>query len=103
MAIVKTITDFDGNTVYPKTLSSAVLNSDGTSVSADIEELNNNKANSDSPALTGTPTAPTAKAGTNSDQIATTKFVQNAVSGNFHIGSNKPSKACIWFDTSINN
>ena len=32
----------------------------------------------DSPALTGTPTAPTAAAGTNTNQIATTEFVQTA-------------------------
>ena len=35
----------------------------------------------DSPALTGTPTAPTAASGTNTTQLATTAFVQNAVSG----------------------
>ena len=34
-----------------------------------------------SPTFTGTPTAPTAAAGTNTTQIATTAFVQNAVSG----------------------
>lgn len=34
-----------------------------------------------SPALTGTPTAPTATAGTNTTQIATTAFVQTAISG----------------------
>lgn len=34
-----------------------------------------------SPALTGTPTAPTATAGTSSTQIATTEFVTNAISG----------------------
>lgn len=34
------------------------------------------KANTASPALTGTPTAPTATAGTNNTQIATTAFVQ---------------------------
>jgi hypothetical protein len=34
-----------------------------------------------SPALTGTPTAPTATAGTNTTQVATTAFVQTAVSG----------------------
>ena len=34
-----------------------------------------------SPALTGTPTAPTASSGTNSTQIATTAFVAAAVSG----------------------
>lgn len=38
------------------------------------------KANLASPALTGTPTAPTATAGTNTTQIATTAFVTNAVS-----------------------
>lgn len=37
--------------------------------------------NSDSPAFTGTPTAPTASAGTNTTQIATTAFVQTAVAG----------------------
>lgn len=35
----------------------------------------------DSPALTGTPTAPTATSGTNTTQIATTAFVADAVSG----------------------
>lgn len=38
------------------------------------------KANLASPALTGTPTAPTAAAGTNTTQIATTAFVQSAMS-----------------------
>ena len=38
------------------------------------------KANLSSPALTGTPTAPTANAGTNSTQIATTEYVATAVS-----------------------
>lgn len=37
------------------------------------------KANIDSPALTGTPTAPTAAGGTNTAQIATTAFVMAAV------------------------
>lgn len=37
------------------------------------------KANLASPALTGTPTAPTAAAGTDTTQIATTAFVKNAV------------------------
>lgn len=39
------------------------------------------KAPLESPALTGTPTAPTASNGTNTTQIATTAFVQNAVQG----------------------
>ena len=36
-----------------------------------------------SPSLTGTPTAPTAAAGTNNTQIATTAFVQTGLSGKF--------------------
>ena len=39
------------------------------------------KADSNSPTLTGTPLAPTAASGTNNTQIATTAFVQSAVSG----------------------
>lgn len=38
-------------------------------------------ASVDSPAFTGTPTAPTASAGTNTTQIATTAFVQTAING----------------------
>ena len=41
----------------------------------------NSKANLASPALTGTPTAPTAADGTSTTQIATTAFVQGAVGG----------------------
>jgi hypothetical protein len=44
-------------------------------------------ANTASPALTGTPTAPTATAGTNTTQIATTAFVTTAVTAG--TGSNK--------------
>jgi hypothetical protein len=39
----------------------------------------NSKANSISPALTGTPTAPTAASGTNTSQLATTEFVTTAI------------------------
>ena len=35
----------------------------------------------DSPAFTGTPTAPTARAGSSSNQLATTEFVTSAISG----------------------
>lgn len=44
------------------------------------QDIINNYAPLNSPALTGTPTAPTAGQNTNSDQIATTKFVKTAVS-----------------------
>ena len=41
-----------------------------------------NKADVASPAFSGTPTAPTAEANTNTDQIATTAFVMNAFAAN---------------------
>lgn len=41
----------------------------------------NTRAPKESPAFTGTPTAPTASAGTNTTQIATTAFVQAATGG----------------------
>ncbi len=44
------------------------------------------KADLNSPALTGTPTAPTASTGTNTTQLATTAFVQTALSGAFSAG-----------------
>lgn len=46
-----------------------------------VHPSDTSKANVNSPTLTGTPQAPTAAAGTSTDQIATTQFVQNAVSG----------------------
>lgn len=49
-----------------------------------------------SPALTGTPTAPTASGGTNTTQIATTAFVQTAV-------SDKISNATDSFGSKVNN
>lgn len=44
-----------------------------------VMEMVMSKAPKDSPALTGTPTAPTAAAGTNTQQIATTAFVAAAI------------------------
>lgn len=49
------------------------------SLADQLVEMVANKAPLDSPALTGTPTAPTAAAGTNTTQIATTAFVAAAV------------------------
>lgn len=45
------------------------------------------KADSASPALTGVPTAPTASAGTNTTQLATTAFVRTALSALYPVGS----------------
>ena len=61
-----------------------------------------------SPALTGTPTAPTAASGTNTTQIATTAFVQSAVSGLGGGGASvttsdaapsSPSAGDLWYNT----
>ena len=52
-------------------------------LTTNLSQLSNTvdtKAPKESPTLTGTPTAPTAAAGTNTTQIATTAFVQTAVS-----------------------
>jgi hypothetical protein len=60
-----------------------------TLVEADISGLVSNlalKAALASPAFTGTPTAPTATAGTNTTQLATTAFVQEALGGGSSAG-----------------
>jgi hypothetical protein len=52
----------------------------GTEIDDEFESIETavgTKADLSSPAFTGTPTAPTASAGTNSTQIATTAFVAN--------------------------
>lgn len=61
------------------------LDLEGTRV---LVEQINKKANAASPALTGTPTAPTADLGTNTDQIATTAFVKAAVDAKTSITGN---------------
>ena len=48
-----------------------------------------------SPTLTGTPTAPTATAGTNTDQIATTAFVQDAASSGSYTPTVSASTNCV--------
>ena len=50
-------------------------------VTYDIVDKTSGYAPLDSPALTGTPTAPTAVSGTDTTQIATTAFVQDAIAG----------------------
>jgi hypothetical protein len=72
---------FDGSsnvtitaTVADDSHNHVISNVDGLQSSLDL------KAPLASPALTGTPTAPTAAAGTNTTQVATTAFVSTAVS-----------------------
>lgn len=57
----------------------------------------NLKANLASPAFTGTPTAPTAIAGINNTQLATTAFVQNTVTA---LGAGDMNKSI--YDTNLN-
>ena len=62
---------------------SAAQNGTDLSLVTTGEKYNwNNKADEFSPSLRGTPTAPTASAGTNNTQIATTEFVMNAFAAN---------------------
>lgn len=56
-----------------------VLNSTTSLVGFDDGTTFRTLAPTDSPAFSGTPTAPTASNGTNTTQIATTAFVQNAI------------------------
>ena len=54
----------------------------GTEIDDEFDSIQtavNSKANIQSPTFTGTPTAPTAAAGTNTTQIATTAFVRGLV------------------------
>lgn len=54
----------------------------GTEINDEFDAIQtavNSKANLQSPTFTGTPAAPTAAAGTNTTQIATTAFVRNLV------------------------
>lgn len=54
----------------------------GTEIDAEYNAIStavSSKADTASPALTGTPTAPTAVAGTNTTQVATTAFVGTAI------------------------
>ena len=48
---------------------------------------NSTKADTDSPDFTGTPTAPTAAAGTNTTQIATTAFVETSITDKADLAS----------------
>lgn len=62
-----------------KLYTSTGSSTDGTMDRNSITTALNAKAPLASPALTGTPTAPTATAGTNTTQIATTAFVTSAI------------------------
>jgi hypothetical protein len=69
--------DFTGATVEVAT-QSAGDGSEKAASTAYVDAADAMKADMESPALTGVPTAPTASAGTNTTQIATTAFVEQA-------------------------
>ncbi len=65
-----------------KIIKGAEIDTELTAVASAISS----KADLNSPALTGTPTAPTAAAATNTTQLATTAFVQTALASAFTSG-----------------
>lgn len=65
-----------------KIVKGAEIDTELTAVASAISS----KADLNSPALTGTPTAPTASAATSTTQLATTAFVQTALSSAFTTG-----------------
>jgi hypothetical protein len=74
-------TSGDGNAVTSITASNGALTvTKGSTFSLSTHNHDNVYAPLASPAFTGTPTAPTATAGTNSTQVATTAYVDSAVS-----------------------
>lgn len=87
-----------------KNMPNGVAGLDASSLIND-SYISNNIARVNSPALTGIPTAPTAVAGTNNTQIATTEFVNNQLTTNENIyimteGQTIVDISDIWTDTS---
>tara|TARA_R110000868_G_scaffold257631_1_gene514909 strand:+ start:264 stop:638 length:375 start_codon:yes stop_codon:yes gene_type:complete len=71
-------TDFAGKDALPAEDASKIVK--GTEIDDEFNAIQtavNSKANASNSALTGVPTAPTASAGANGTQIATTAFVHN--------------------------
>jgi hypothetical protein len=65
---------------YPSSGDVPNVPSDIQSLASSVDTYLDNKSNLESPTFTGTPSAPTASAGTNTTQIATTEFVRSEVS-----------------------
>lgn len=80
--------DEDSNTV--NLVTSVVDNSHNHTISniTSLQSELNKKAPIDSPIFTGIPTVPTANENTNTDQIASTKYVDNAISKKNNISGN---------------
>lgn len=78
-AVNRATADANGDNIANTYARAADVSEQLTGITDDIDNALSTKAPLASPALTGTPTAPTAAAGTNTTQIATTAFVTNAV------------------------
>jgi len=91
-AIAKTAfqSDSDGGILYDSNGTGA----SSFSLTSTITNLINSKAPIASPTFTGTPAAPTAAAGTNTTQVATTAFVQTAIENYLPSGS-----ILLWYNT----
>ena len=86
------LTDFASKDALPTGSPAKIVK--GTEIDDEFQAIENaivTKANLDSPALTGTPTAPTAASGTSTTQVATTAFVQTAASNAVSAGINNPA------------
>ena len=80
-------TNFTAKDALPTGNSGKIVK--GTEIDTELTAIASaisSKADLNSPALTGTPTAPTAGSGTNTTQVATTAFVQTALSAAFTTG-----------------
>lgn len=85
------------STTTPAMNGTAAVGSEETFARGDhVHPKDTSKADLASPTFTGTPKAPTASAGTNTTQIATTAFVTSAVSG-------KANSADVYTKTEIDN
>lgn len=83
--ILRTLVGGTTNTTKNSPLTNAEMDQNFINLDNEIDSLASSvssSAPSNSPALTGTPTAPTAASGTSTTQLATTAFVAQAVLNN---------------------
>jgi hypothetical protein len=88
MADYNKSTNFTAKDTLPTGNSGKIVK--GAEIDTELTAVANaiaSKANINSPGLTGTPTAPTASAGTNTTQLATTAFVTAALGAIYPVGS----------------
>jgi hypothetical protein len=88
MADYNKSTNFTAKDTLPTGNSGKIVK--GAEIDTELTAVSNavaSKANINSPSLTGTPTAPTASAGTSTTQLATTAFVTAALSAIYPVGS----------------